>query len=245
MDIIIKDNERIDDLQYNGLRIIQNPELFCFGTDAVLLAHFAQTGANKRVLELCSGSSVISVLIAARYSGTTFTDIEIQPELADMATRSIALNGLSDRITIINSDFRAEKLNCSFDAVVVNPPYMASNNGQARSSISHAIARKELYCTLEDVINASAKALHNNGKLYMVHQSSRLADIIACMRACRLEPKRLLTVHPSLGKPSNLILIEAVKNASPNLKWEKPLYIHDLNGNYTDEMNAVYNGGVL
>ncbi len=245
MDNLVRENERIDDLQYKGLKIIQNPELFCFGTDAILLAHFARPESGKRILELCSGSSVISILLAARYDKAEFTDIEIQPELADMASRSIAINDLADRIHVVNADFRYAEIKGNYDAVVVNPPYMAANNGQARLNASHAIARKELCCTLEDVINISAKALRNNGKLYMVHQPTRLADIVACMRSHCLEPKRLLTVHSTLGKPPALILIEAVKNARPHLKWESPLYIYDEKGKYTDKMASVYNGGVL
>lgn len=245
MDCLVKENERIDDLQYKGLKIIQNPDLFCFGTDAILLAHFVRIEVGGRILELCSGSSVISILLAARYENINITDIEIQPELADMALRSVAMNGLCERISVINEDFRSAEISRDYDAVVVNPPYMAANNGQARSNVSHAIARKELCCSLEDVISVSARSLKNKGRLCMIHQAARLADIISCMRTHRIEPKRLLTVHPSPGKTPNLILIEGVKNARPHLTWDSPLYIFDENGKYTDRMISVYNGGVL
>jgi tRNA1Val (adenine37-N6)-methyltransferase len=202
----IKPHERIEDLQCNGLRIIQNPAMFCFGTDGVLLANFAKARKNERVLDLCTGTGVIPILMSAKTPAGHFTGLEILPEMAGMASRSVTLNELNERITIDCGDIKkaAERYGSAvFDVVTVNPPYL--NAGDVNGSEAIAIARHEITCTLEDAVSVSAKLLRFGGRLYMAHRTNRLADVICALRTVRLEPKKLRFA----GKKNDLVLIEA------------------------------------
>ncbi len=243
MEVSLKENERIDDLQRNHYKIIQNPGRFCFGMDGVLLSGFARAGKGDRVLDLGTGTGIIPILMEAKTNAAHFTGLEIQPESADMAARSVKLNGLEDKIEIITGDIReADSLfgAASFDVVTCNPPYMTEHHGLTNPQEPKAIARHELLCTLEDVISRSSRLLKPGGNFYMVHRPFRLTDILVLLRSYRLEPKRMKLVYPYVDKEPNMVLIEANRGGRARLRVEKPLIVYRERGVYTDEIYEIY-----
>ncbi len=235
--------ERIDDLQRNGYQIIQDPKRFCFGMDAVLLSGFARVNEGERALDLGTGTGIIPILLEAKTEGTSFTGLEIQPESADMASRSVRLNGLQDRITILQGDIRdASKLfgASSFDVVTSNPPYMPAAHGLTGGSEAKTIARHEVLCTLDDLVRETAKLLKPQGRFYLVHRPFRLAEIFAKMQEYRIEPKRMQLVYPFVDKEPNMVLIEGVRGGRPRLTVEKPLIVYKAPGVYMDEIYDIY-----
>ncbi|HOQ06333.1 MAG TPA: tRNA1(Val) (adenine(37)-N6)-methyltransferase [Clostridiales bacterium] len=243
LDIAIRENERIDDLQYKGLRLIQKTDGFCFGIDAVLLAYFAHVPKNGAVIDLGTGTGIIAVLVAAKKEPARVVGLEIQDDMAEMASRSVALNGLQDKISIVRGDIRdAVQLfgPSSFDAVVTNPPYMEKGAGLLNPEDTKAISRHEILCSLEDVISVSARLLKPGGKFSMVHRPHRLADIMYNMRKYSIEPKLMRLVHPSPGRKPNLVLISGTKGGKVELRVQEPLYVYDSSGRYTNEINEIY-----
>ena len=245
MDVKLKSGERLDDLHRSNFKIIQNPQYFSFGMDAVLLAAFTQIHKNEKHLDICSGNGVIPILLAARYPYGNFCGLEIQEDLAEMASRSVALNGLGDKIRIICGDLKqADKLlpQASFDVLTANPPYIVSGGGFENLNREMAIARHEIMCTLEDVCECAAKMLRFGGRLYMVHRPSRLADVICAMRNAGLEPKILRFVQPKAGQNPNTMLIMAAKGGKPQLNTAPPLVVYGPDGEYTQEVYDIYYG---
>lgn len=239
------ENERIDDLEYKNLKIIQNTTGFCFGIDSVLLSDFAKNlKKNSTVVDIGTGTGIISILLSAKSSLKKIYGIEIQEDVADMAKRSVKLNNLEDKIEIINANIKNifEHLNPNeTDVIVTNPPYMKLNTGAINDEKKKLISRHEVECTLEDIIKISYKLLKSNGEFYMVHRAERIVDILYYLRQYKLEPKVLRFIQPNANKEPNLVLIKAVKNAGYQLKLEKPLIVYDNNGNYTDEILKIYN----
>lgn len=236
-------DERIDELQRNGYRIIQNPNLFCFGMDAVLLSGFIRVKAGERVLDLGTGTGIIPILLEAKTKGAHFTGLEIQPESADMARRSVQLNHLESKIDIITGDIKdASKYfeASSFDVITVNPPYMISRHGIANEQDAKAAARHEILCTLEDVIRESAKLLPQKGRFYMVHRPFRLSEIMCVMTEYGIEPKRMKLVYPYIDHEPNMVLIEGLRGGKKRLTVEKPLIIYEKPGKYTAEITELY-----
>ena len=239
----LKEEERLDDLQRNGYKIIQNPNKFCFGMDAVLLSGFANVKRGEKALDLGTGTGIIPILLEAKTKGEHFTGLEIQQESADMATRSVAYNNLTDKIQIVNGDIKeAAKLfgPASFDVVTTNPPYMNDNHGIKNPELPMAIARHEILCSLEDVVREGAKVLKENGRFYMVHRPFRLVEIFTLMTKYRLEPKRMRLVYPYVDKEPNMVLIEGLKGGKSMIKVEKPLIVYKAPNVYTDEIYDVY-----
>lgn len=235
--------ERIDELQRNGYRIIQNPERFCFGMDAVLLSGFARAKKQERCLDLGCGNGIIPILMEAKTEGKHFTGLEIQPESADMAKRSVALNGLQDRIDIVEGDIKdASKIfgASSFHVVTTNPPYMTAHHGLTNVYEAKTIARHEVLCNLEDIIRESARLLMPGGRFYMVHRPFRLAEIISLMVQYRMEPKRMRLVYPYVDREPNMVLIEGLRGGKSRMTVEKPLIVYKEPGKYTDEIYDVY-----
>lgn len=235
--------ERIDELQRNGYRIIQNPERFCFGMDAVLLSGFARAKKQERCLDLGCGNGIIPILMEAKTEGKHFTGLEIQPESADMARRSVALNGLQDRIDIVEGDIKdASKIfgASSFHVVTTNPPYMTAQHGLTNLYEAKTIARHEVLCNLEDIIRESARLLMPGGRFYMVHRPFRLAEIISLMVQYRMEPKRMRLVYPYVDWEPNMVLIEGLRGGKSRMTVEKPLIVYKEPGKYTDEIYDVY-----
>lgn len=237
------ENERIDDLHRKGYRIIQNPKMFCFGMDAVLLAGFAKVTSEDRVLDMGSGNGVIPLLIQARYEPISVTGLEIQAANVDMSLRSVQLNGVEDKVRIIQGDIKeADQLLplSSFDVVTCNPPYMDAGKGLRNDHQAKTIARHEVLCTLEDVIRSAARLTLVGGKFYMVHRPHRLVDIMTLLRQYKMEPKRVRMVHPYLESEANMVLIESVRQGKPFLKTEPPLIIYRGPNDYTDEVRRLY-----
>ena len=240
---MLKPNERVDDLQRNHYKIIQDPERFCFGMDAVLLSGFAKAKEGDRVIDLGTGTGIIPILMEAKTKASDFTGLEIQPESADMAQRSVELNHLESKIRIVTGDMKeASSLfgAATFDVVTSNPPYMTEHHGITNEKSPRAIARHELLCTLEDVISQAAKLLRPGGSFYMVHRPFRLVDIMVLMREYHLEPKRMKLVYPYIDKDPNMVLIEGLRGGRPRLTVEKPLVVYQRPGVYTDEIYDIY-----
>lgn len=235
--------ERLDDLQCNGLYLIQDPDKFCFGIDAVLLSNFVKVKKNGHVVDLCTGSGIVPILLSAKTGAKKITGIEIQSDIADMARRSVSYNKLDEKIDIISDDIsNALKYinNCSVDSVCVNPPYMKDTTAIKNPDLPMAIARHELLTDLETVINIASKLLKESGKFFMVHRPSRLSEIFASMRQNRIEPKRLRFIHPYIESKANLVLIEGAKGSGVWMDVEPPLVVHKDKNVYTDEVLKIY-----
>ena len=243
MTIKLKDNERIDDLQRNGYQIIQNRDGFCFGMDAVLLSGFAKVKPEEKAIDLGTGTGIIPILLEAKNQGIHYTGLEIQEEVADMAARSVALNHLEDKITIVRGDIKeASRLfgSASFDVVTSNPPYMNDAHGLKNPDLPKAISRHEVLCTLEDVAREAAKLLRPGGRFYLVHRPHRLIEIITALKSVGMEPKRMKMVHPFADKEANMVLIEAVRGGRSMIKVEAPVIVYKEPGVYTDEIYTIY-----
>lgn len=242
MKTVLGVHERLDDLQ-NGYEIIQNTEKFCFGMDAVLLSDFAKVKKRENVLDLCTGTGIIPILLAAKTSGRHITGMEIQAECSEMAQRSVLHNHLESRVTIQQGDIREAFAifgGASFDVVTCNPPYMIHNHGLENPHESKAIARHEILCTLEDVICQASKVLKMKGRFYMVHRPFRLAEIMSCMVKYHLEPKRMRLVYPYVDREPNMVLIEGLMGGNSRLEVEKPLIVYERPGVYTEEIYKIY-----
>ena len=243
MTIKLKEQERLDDLQRNGLKIIQKTDGFCFGMDAVLLSGFAAVKPGEKVLDLGTGTGIIPLLLSAKTEGQHFSGLEIQEEVVEMAARSVALNGLEEKIKIVHGDIKeASRIfgAASFDVVVTNPPYMNDAHGLKNPNEGKAISRHEVLCTLEDVIREGTKVLKSGGRMYMVHRPHRLMEILGTMRAYKLEPKRMKFVHPYLDKEANMVLIEAVRGGGTWMKVEAPMVVYQAPGVYSEEIYQIY-----
>ena len=235
--------ERLDDLQCNGLYLIQDPDKFCFGIDAVLLSNFVKVKKNGHVVDLCTGSGIVPILLSAKTGAKKITGIEIQSDIADMARRSVSYNKLDEKIDIVNDDIsNALKYinNCSVDSVCVNPPYMKDTTAIKNPDLPMAIARHELLTDLETVINIASKLLKESGKFFMVHRPNRLSEIFASMRKNRIEPKRLRFIHPYIESKANLVLIEGAKGSGVWMDVEPPLVVYKDKNVYTDEVLKIY-----
>ena len=241
--IRILENEAIDDLQLDNLHIIQKKSGFRFGVDAVLLSNFANVKRKHRVIDLCTGTGIIPFLIYGKYKPKEVIGIEIQEDMAEMATRSSQYNGLEDVVKFENRDLKDLEFLDSlgkFDVLTVNPPYKLHNSGIVNLDDKLAIARHEVLCKLEDVIVASRKLLKDNGRMFIVHRPERLIDIFELMRKYKIEPKRVQMIHPSVNKAPNIVLVEGQRDGGAYLKWDTPIYVHNEDGSYTKEINRIY-----
>ena len=236
MTIKLKENERLDELQRNGYRIIQNPEKFCFGMDAVLLTGFAHAREQDKLLDLGTGTGIIPLLMEAKYHCSHLTGLEIQPDSADM-------NGLSEKIDIITGDVKEADLifpSASFDCITCNPPYMIGQHGIVNPDAPKAIARHELSCTFEDIAAQTAKLLKPGGHFFLVHRPFRLAEIMTTLVRHKLEPKRMQLVYPYVDKEPNMVLLEAVRGGRSRMTVEKPLIVYREPGVYMPEIYEIY-----
>ncbi len=243
MPVEILEDERVDDLERNGYRIIQKKDGFGFGIDAVLLSDFSGVKKNERVIDLGTGTGIIPILLEARYQGEHYTGLEIQEELADMASRSVRLNGLEDKITIVSGDIKEADTKFGtgrFDVVTANPPYMNDDESFKNADMQESIARHEIACTFDDVAYQASRLLRYGGRFYLVHRPRRLNEILNTLTQYFLEPKRMRFVHPFEDKEANMVLIEAVKRGSASLKVEPPLIVYKEPGIYSDEIYRIY-----
>ncbi len=242
--IKLNSDEVIDDLQRDGLKIIQNKKFFKFGIDAVLLTYFCNPKKVEQIVDLGTGSGVIALLLSAKYRSAQISGLEIQPAVAEMAQRSVLLNQLQARVTIINGDiknwqqcFKAQ----SADVITANPPYFKSGSGLANPNDYKLISRHEVACTLDDLFSAASGILKPNGQFYLIHRPNRLVDIFETARQHRLEPKVIQLVKPRIDEAANLVLIKCVKYGGAELKWLPPIVVYDENQNYTDQIYYIYN----
>lgn len=249
MHFVLRDGERLDDLEISGLHIIQSPDKFCFGMDAVLLSGFVHTKRKDKVLDLGTGTGIIPLLLYAKTEGRAFYGLEIQEESAEMAKRSVEGNGIPTEegcerfISIVTGDIKEASHifgRESFDVVTSNPPYMMAEHGIVNPELPKQIARHEILCDFGDIARETARVLRPGGRFFLVHRPFRLAEIFLKLTKERLEPKRMRFVHPFVDKEPNMVLIEAVKHGKPRLKIEKPLIVFDKAGNYTQELVNEY-----
>jgi tRNA1(Val) A37 N6-methylase TrmN6 len=241
--IYIKNDETLDDLQLKGIRLIQKKEAFRFGVDAVLLANYTKIKKGFKVIDLCSGTGIIPFILAGKTNADKITGIEIQEEMVDMAGRTAGINNLQDKVGFLNLDLKnlaeLSKLEKA-DVVTVNPPYKLKDSGIINTDDKNAIARHEICCTFEDVVLAAKAVLKHNGRIFIIHRPDRLVDVLCTLRKHKIEPKQIRMVHPNYTKAPNMVLVEGQNNGGPFLKWMAPLYIYDLKGNYTEEINNIY-----
>jgi tRNA1(Val) A37 N6-methylase TrmN6 len=247
MEFDLQEGERLDDLQAGGLHIIQSEEVFSFSLDAVLLAHYVSLRNRDRVIDLGTGNGVMPLLMTTRgrLPRGEIIGLEIQKRLADMAQRSVAGNGLQETIKIVQGDTReavATYGNESFDVVICNPPYRPAGVGDQSLNEHVAIAKHEITCTLEQAIGAAAGLCRYSGKVAFVHRPDRMVEIFTTMRQYKLEPKRMLLVHPKPHLRPNILLVEAVKGGKPDLKIDPPLFVHNEDGSYTQAILDIYKG---
>lgn len=244
MKIELKDNERIDDLQLNNLKIIQNKDGFCFGIDSVLLSDFSkEIPTGSTVLDLGTGTGILGILLCGKTKLSKIYGIDLQEEVCQMAQRSVKLNNLEDRFEIINDNIKNLNTifeNCSIDAIVSNPPYKKNNSGLKNESQTKLISRHEITASLEDFIEISSKLLKDNSSLYMVHRPERLSDLFYLLRKYKLEPKKLRMVQSYFDGKPKLVLVKATKNAKSFLNIENPLIIYNKDGTYTSEILKIY-----
>lgn len=240
---MINPDERIDDLQCKGYNIIQKPDGFCFGIDAVLLSDFVNVKPGQKVLDLCTGSGVIPILLEAKTKGQHFTGLELQEEYADMAARSVKLNKLEDKIDIICGDVRKGKElfeQNSYQVVTVNPPYMTDNHGLKNLYEPKTIARHEVALSLEDVIALASYVLPVSGNFFMIHKPFRLAEIFDVMKKYHIEPKRMRLIHPYIDKEPTMVMIQGTKGGKSRITIDPPLIVYKEPNVYTDEIHQIY-----
>ncbi len=240
---LILEYERLDDLQLNGLKIIQNPKGFCFGIDAVLLSNFIKLKSKETAVEFGTGTGIIPILLCGKTSFHRIHAFEVQDEVASMATRSVKLNGLEDKVEIINDNL----INVfdhltpgNIDVVFTNPPYMSGNGGLKNEGALKTISRHEVLCNLEDIIKNAAKALKFRGRFYMIHRPNRLVDILTLCRQYKLEPKEIRMIQPYYDKKPNIFLLMCSKGGQSDLKFMDPLIVYNKDGSYTDEIYNIY-----
>ena len=239
----IKDDETLEDLQISGLSIIQKRDGFRFGIDAVLLSDFAKEIRTDRMLDMCTGSGVIPVLLSAKTKTPEIFGIEIQEEVFEMAKRTVAMNGLGERIHIDLGDIKnATEIygKRAFGLITCNPPYMPKGTAVINEQDTKIIARHEVLCTLEDVILSASLLLKQHGHFMLVHKPARLADILCLMRKYEIEPKRIRFIHKKADAEPSLVLVDGAYKGGCELRIMPPLYIYNENGEETEELKRIY-----
>ena len=242
----LKPGERLDDLQIGGFRLIQKPGTFCLGTDSVLLAHFCAPRRRERIADLGCGNGAIALLLAAHHSDCAVDGVEIQPEMADMARRSAALNGMQDRVRIHCADLREAPALLGVGAcslAVCNPPYEAPGSGFPSATAQDRIARQAEDLTLAELAEAANRLLKYGGRFCAVFPARRAFELMYALHESGLEPKRIQTVHARAEKPSRVVLLEAVKGAASGLNWLPPLLLYDAEGKPSAQLQAIYGMG--
>ena len=241
---LLREGERLDDLQIKGYEIIQSPGKFCYGMDAVLLSDFAKVKSGETVLDIGTGTGILPILLEAKTKGTHFTGLEVQEESAQMARRSVMHNHLEEKIDIVTGDInKATEIFPKefFDVITTNPPYMIGEHGLTNQNDAIKIARHEVLCDLDDILRESARMLHpGKGRFYMVHRPFRLAEILMKMSQHGIEPKRMRLVYPYVDKEPNMVLVEGVRGAKPRMTVEPPLIVYEKDRSYTQEILRIY-----
>ena len=235
-----------DLLNYNNLKIVQNSDWFSFSLDSVLLANFVNVNNKMKIVDFCTGNAPIPLFLSTRIK-SNIEAIELQKEVYLLAKKSIEINKLEDKITLINKDvkeFCKESETDCYDLITCNPPYFKYNtDSNINLNDIKAVARHEIHLNLDDIFNGAKKILKNNGRIAMIHRTDRLIDIIMKMKENNIEPKRLQFIYPLKDSKSNLVLIEGAKNGNSGLILEKNIIVHNEDGSYTKEVMDIFNGG--
>ncbi|MGE5416983.1 MAG: tRNA1(Val) (adenine(37)-N6)-methyltransferase [Acidobacteriota bacterium] len=242
---LVHEDETLDDLVRDGLKVIQAIDGYRFSMDAVLLSHFSEVRNNESVLDMGCGSGVIATLIASLQPECSVTGLEIQESLADRARRSLRLNQLSHRVKIITGDLRDCKTilqGQKFSQVVTNPPFWRAGEGKTPNDQENLVARHEAEANLNDFIEAAAGLLSHHGRLSLIQRAARTDEIIRRCHEHNLVASRIRFVHPKANKPANLVLVEAVKGGRGYLNVLPPLIVYSENGQYTAELLDIYFG---
>lgn len=251
IEVELNENERLDELGINNLKIIQNKEYFCFGTDSVLLANFVKSeNSNNVILDLCSGSGVIPIILSAKKKYKKIFGVELQKEMYELFEKNITFNELNERIVSLNSDIKDIKSIKEFilkntssekiDIIVCNPPYKTLGTGFETKHDVKTIAKCEVMCNLEDIMNTSSKLLGKKGRLYLVHKPERLSDLIVLGRKYNLEAKEIRFVYPKVNKRASIVLISYIKDGGNETKILEPLIEYNDDMSYTKEFYDIY-----
>jgi len=243
MEITLLENERMDDLGRRGYRIIQNKTKFCFGVDATLLAWFAQVKKEDLVMDFCSGTGIVPILMDARYACGQYTGLEIQKDMVEMANRSAKLNQIENHVQFVQGDLKEASTlfkKSFYDVVTVNPPYMPKSTGLKNPDSDKAIARHEVLCTLSDVVEQASKLLKFGGHFYMVHRPVRLPNILEEMKQQKISPERVCFVHPYPDKEATMVLVSGVRGGHTLLKVEPPVVIYQEKEVYSETIRRIY-----
>jgi tRNA1Val (adenine37-N6)-methyltransferase len=235
--------ENLDDIAGGRLKVLQKAKGYRFSLDALLLSHFVGLQSGELVLELGTGSGVISLILARLWEGVKITGIDILEVLVEMAGRSVALNGLGEKIEVLAGDVRGIRnifLPRSFDVVVANPPYRKADSGRINPVKEKALARHEITGTVGDFLQAAGYVLKPAGRVYMIYPAARTAELICSLRNAGVEPKRLRVIYSDEKSSGKLILVEGVKEGGEEMEVLPPLFIYEENGGYTEEMAGIF-----
>lgn len=240
---MLKNNESLDDLMINNLKIIQKKKGFRFTLDAVLLGHFATVKEADRVVDLGTGTGVIPLILSTRAALGQVIGVELQEEMAEMAQRTMEYNKLENLIRIVKGDLKEiHKIigGGQYNLVIVNPPYYLPGHGMASPAESKAVSRHQLECSLEDIVHSASKLLNYQGRFALIYPAERMADLFALLRSYKLEPRLIRFIHSYRESPSRLMLVEARKSAPPELRILPPLIVYKKPGEYEEEILRWY-----
>jgi len=241
----VREDEKLDELFDGRIRIIQKKAGYRFSLDAILLAHFASRIPAASIIDLGTGSGVVPLILARKSASAKITGVEVQPGLADMARRTIELNGLGGRVTIERGDIRelaAVFPSSSFDLVVCNPPYYPLDNGRINPHQEKAIARHEIKATVQDVIRVSQYLAADSGSVLIIFPAKRLIQLLSAFKAAGLRPRCLRIIYSQLSGEAKLVLVEGCRGGNPELEIAGPFSIYGADGEYSAEMKTIYEG---
>lgn len=231
-------------LNYKDLKIVQNTDWFNFSLDSVLLANFVSINKNtNKIIDFCTGNGPIPLMLSTK-SNAKIIGVELQKEIYELAKKSIEINNLQDKIEILNmnvKDLSIKYETDTFDVITCNPPFFKVNeNSILNKNDVKAVARHEIEINLNDIFSVARKILKNNGVISIVHRPERLVEIIEIMKKNNIEPKKIRFVYPKLNSECNIVLVEGSKNGNPGLKILPPLYVHDEEGRYLEEIEEMF-----
>lgn len=244
--------ERIDEIGFGGLKLIQDDKEFCYGIDGVLLADFAVRELGKeasnidfKAMDLCTGTGIVMNILSYKTHWKEIFGIELQKNSYRLGRETIKLNGLENRLKIFNYDVGKYQswigdMKGKFNVVTMNPPYIKKDGGLENKESAKLIARKETTCGLEDFIGCASELLDHRGKLFMVHRPSRLVDILCFGRKYGLETKKVVLISPKKDKPANILLVAMAKNAGRELAPIENIYVYEKDGTYSERVLEAY-----
>lgn len=238
----LQEGERLDDLEYKGLRLIQRRDGYCFTSDAVLLANSVRVRKGGAVVDLGTGSGVIALLIAAKTDAGKIWGVELQEEVAQLARRNVRVNGMEDRIGILvgnTADMPRLIGKETADVVVSNPPYFPLQSGQVRENFGAALSRHESVCKLSEWVASAAALLRFGGRLFMIHKCERLAEVMTAMTNADVAPKRVTLIYPKRGKNPDTFLVEGKKGAQAGMTVSE-LIVYEADGVMSAAAKKIY-----